>query len=132
MTATMEPPPTLEVFYSSTCAPCRLDLPSLAQFVRNQEGRLHIVILSDEARARDELRSVSPRLNEVATFAGVRAPREILRDAGDSDGILPFARAVGADKKVCASWRGRLTFERAKKLIAACQAFITSRSPQRP
>jgi len=114
------PPPTLEVFYASTCAACRLDLPVLAQLARQDGTRLRIVILADEARARIEIRAALPTLDQQSVVASIKSPRETLRLAGDEDEILPFARTVRTNK-TCASWRGRLSIARARALFAACK-----------
>ena len=114
------PPPTLEVFYASTCAACRLDLPVLAQLARQDGTRLRIIILADEARARTEISAALPTLDQQSVVASIKGPRETLQLAGDEDGILPFARAVSTNK-TCASWRGRLSIARARALLAACK-----------
>ena len=114
------PPPTLEVFYASTCAACRLDLPVLAQLARQDGTRLRIIILADEARARTEISAALPALDQESVIASVKAPRETLQLAGDEDEILPFARTLSTNK-TCASWRGRLSIARARALLAACK-----------
>ncbi|HUO90644.1 MAG TPA: thioredoxin family protein [Rhizomicrobium sp.] len=121
------PSPVLEVYYSPTCAPCRLELPVLAEFVKADGARLRIVILDDEKRARSDLRDASSALEEAAVAPRQAKPRAALLAARDTDGILPFARALASDGRVCASWRGGLTMLRAKALISACR-LIGSRS----
>jgi thiol-disulfide isomerase/thioredoxin len=125
------PPPVLEVFYSPTCTPCRLELPVLAELQRRGEATLRIVILDQEERARSELRAVSERLDGIASGPAAAAPGDTLRAAGDANGILPYARSVAAGGEVCAKWSGGLTIERAKSLLAACARLVTSprRSP---
>jgi len=114
------PPPVLEVFYSPVCAPCRLELPVLADYMRNGNAdRLRIVIISDEARAREDLRAVSPRLEARAETRG-DSPGETLRASGNTSGILPYARSV-REEEVCAQWEGRLTPQRIDMLLAACE-----------
>ena len=61
------PPPVLEVFYSPTCVPCRLELPAVAQMAGEKDARVRIVILDQEERARSELRAVSIQLDMIAT-----------------------------------------------------------------
>jgi len=61
------PPPVLEVFYSPTCAPCRLELPAVAEIAGAGGTRVRIVILDQEERTRSELRAVSPQLDAIAT-----------------------------------------------------------------
>ncbi|HEX3945012.1 MAG TPA: thioredoxin family protein [Rhizomicrobium sp.] len=121
------PPPVLEVFYSPTCAPCRLELPVLAQIVERDGVRLRIVLLDQEQRARDDIRKVSVTLEKVATPPSKLAPRRVLLLADDTDGILPFARSLLPSGKACAVWRGRLTVLRARAMLAAC---ITAPSPR--
>jgi thiol-disulfide isomerase/thioredoxin len=123
------PPPVLEVFYSPSCAPCRLELPVLAN-VAGQDGvRVRIVILDQEERSRDELRAVSADL-EAASTSPAGVPGDVLRAAGDANGILPYARSLAPNGEVCGKWSGGLTLSRAQDLLAACARFITS--PRRP
>ena len=120
------PPATLEVFYSPTCTPCRLELPAVAEIAGRDGVRVRVVILDDEDRARAELREVSTRLEAVAESKVGEAPNAVLRDAGNDTGILPYARSVTANGDVCAKWSGRLTVARARSLLAACSRFIPS------
>ena len=119
-------PPVLEVFYSPTCAPCRLELPAVAEIVHGKQARVHIVILDQEERARSELRAVSDALNSVAT-ASAKMPADVLRASGDEHGILPYARSLTADHEICAKWSGGLSVARAKELLAACSRLISPR-----
>lgn len=121
----LAPPPILEVYYAPSCAPCRLELPAVAEFASQDGARVRIVIVSEEPRARADLTNVSPRLTEDAIAGREPTPRAILRAAGDHDGILPYARSIASDGRVCAQWRGRLTFATAQKLVAACARFLT-------
>ncbi|HEY0265208.1 MAG TPA: hypothetical protein VGC16_00560 [Rhizomicrobium sp.] len=114
-------PPHLDVYYASTCAPCRLELPAIAAAVA-KGGDIRIVIVSDMPRARAELSAVSPPLAQGARLAEGATPRDRLRRAGDGDGILPFTRAVDGGDATCASWRGLLTRDRIVRLLAACRA----------
>jgi hypothetical protein len=125
------PPPVIEVFYSSTCTPCRLELPVLAKIVGEQGMRLRIVILEQGERARADLRAVSPQLEAVAVGPTAVPPRNVLNAAGNNRGILPFARSVTAQGAVCSTWSGGLTVSRVKSLLAACARRLTSpgRSP---
>lgn len=125
------PPPVLEVFYSSTCTPCRLELPAVAEVAADKGAQVRIVILELEERARSELRAVSPRLDAIAVGPAIADPGDALRAAGNPRGILPYARAVTPAGEVCATWSGGLTAQRARSLLAACARFFTSpgRSP---
>ena len=120
------PPPVLEVYYSPTCAPCRLELPAVAEFLREDGRRVRIVILDQATRAHDELQTVSLQLAARAIAAPNKNPRAALRAAGDDDGMLPYARAVAPNGEVCAQWRGGLTLERARSLIATCAKAISA------
>ncbi len=117
----MVPPvPVLDVYYASTCAPCRLELPVLAEAVRDGLP-VTVVMLTDPARARRELAEASPDLAARAEPAAIAAdPRASLRAAGDPDGILPFSRVRGADGVPCRTWRGLLTLERIRALLKGC------------
>ncbi|MGB8365439.1 MAG: hypothetical protein ACLQUZ_01540 [Rhizomicrobium sp.] len=118
-------PPVLEVYYAPGCAPCRLELPAVAEFARRDGSRVRIVIISDEARARVDLDKVSPALAATAVAQTRSTPQAALRAAGDSDGILPYARSLAANGTTCARWRGGLTLARARALVSACAgAFI--------
>lgn len=124
------PPPVLEVFYSSTCTPCRLELPVLAE-VSEAGVRVRIFILEQEGRARAELHAVAPQLEGSAIGPSAATPGDALRAAGNDRGILPYARSVSAQGEVCATWSGGLTVGRVKSLLAACARRLTSpgRSP---
>ena len=120
MTDPMIPPvPVLEVYFAPTCAPCRLELPVLAEAAKDGLP-VTVVLLTDQARARRELAAASPGLAAKAVPAPPGAdPRTTLRDAGDPDGILPFSRVRGAEG-TCPSWRGILTLDRIRTLLAGC------------
>ncbi len=124
-------PPVLEVFYSPTCTPCRLELPAVAEFAGQDGARVRVVILDQEERARAELRQVSPVLEAAAEGRIEASPNAVLRQAGNADGILPYARSVTATGEVCAKWSGRLTVSRARELVAACARLIASPSRSR-
>jgi hypothetical protein len=125
------PPATLEVYYAPSCTPCRLELPVLAAFAERDGMQVHVVILSEESRAREELRAISPRLEASAEARSGASPNAVMREAGNADGILPFARAVTAGGETCAKWSGRLTLARARSLMAACARFkALPRSPR--
>jgi thiol-disulfide isomerase/thioredoxin len=124
------PPPTLEVFYAPSCAPCRLELPVLASFAKTKNGHLRIVIVSEVARARTDLIEASPALAAVAVTASSRDTRTALRQAGDADGILPFTRSLSSDGAICASWRGVLTVVRINHLLTACARFNAPHLPR--
>ena len=119
------PPPVLEVFYSPTCAPCRLELPVLAEFATKEGIRIRIVVLDQENRARRDIRETSPILERHVVRTSAADPRVALLAAGDADGILPYARAMTPDGAICASWRGGLTLQRARMLMTACKRVIS-------
>jgi len=124
------PPPTLEIFYSPSCAPCRAELPVLAEFASQDGTHVRIIIISEEVRAREELRAVSPLLESVAESRVEESPGTVLRAAGNSSGILPYARSIAANGDVCARWEGRLTLARARDLATACARLIASPAPR--
>jgi|SRR4051794_7914885 thiol-disulfide isomerase/thioredoxin len=115
------PPPVLEVFYSPTCAPCRLELPVLAQAVERNGMRVRIVLLDQEQRARNDIRKVSVRLEKLTVLSAKQPQRKVLLEAGDTDGILPFTRSLSSSGKVCAGWRGGLTLPRIRAMLAVCR-----------
>lgn len=123
--------PILEVYYAPSCAPCRLELPAVAEFAKSNGARVRIEIVSDEIRARREISQQSVELAENADANTNATPRAILRSAGDSDSILPYSRSLGADGKACAAWRGRLTLVRARALVSACAHAFISRPSRR-
>jgi hypothetical protein len=124
-------PPALEVFYSPSCLPCRLELPVVAEIAKRDGTQVRIVILDEEDKARAELRAASPQLDDRAVTAGDPSPNAVLRAAGNSRGILPYARSVAPGGETCAKWEGRLTLTRARSLMASCARFMTSRSRPR-
>src|SRR5579859_5749635 len=123
-------PPTLEVFYAPSCAPCRLELPVLARFAKTQDNHLRIVILSEAPRARADLGQGSAALAAVAVTASSHDARTVLRQAGDAEAILPFARSLTANRAMCASWRGTLTIARINNMLTACARFNAPHSPR--
>lgn len=114
------PPAIIEVYYDSRCAPCKRELPVLAEAM-GEDLPLAIVILGDEAQARTDLREVSSALLGRTRGVGVQDPRAVLRSAGNDDGTLPYARSVRVDGLVCKSWRGMLSLEKIRALLAACK-----------
>ena len=125
------PPPTVEIYYASTCAPCRLELPDIAAFEKSGAARVRIVILGDAERARDELEAASAALARDAIVAKEKSPRTALLAAGDRDAILPYARVVAAGGEVCATWRGRFVLSRAQGLLDACRRSLSAPRSQR-
>jgi hypothetical protein len=119
------PPPVFEIYYAPSCAPCRLDLPVAAALVERDGVTLRIVIVSDAVKARADLRAVSPALANSAVLPAGQNPRAILRSAGDPDGILPYARTRERGR-TCATWRGRLSLDKALQMIAACHQRLTA------
>lgn len=112
--------PHLEVYYASTCAPCRVELPVILEAL--QDGtNIRILIVSDLRQAKADLAATAPRLVQAAQMADGRDARDRLRGAGDADGILPFTRAVNAKGKICATWRGALTRFRIQDLLSRCR-----------
>jgi hypothetical protein len=113
--------PLLEVYYASSCEPCRLELPVLAEAAHRDGVHLVVVILDEEARARRDLAAAAPALDAAAVMPSPAGDqRRILREAGDPDGILPYARVRQADGRPCSSWRGLLTRARIRSLLASC------------
>ena len=131
MIAPMTPPPVLEVFYSPSCAPCRLELPVVTEFAKQDGARVRIVIVDQEALARRELRAASGQLETGAVTRTNAFPGATLREAGDRYAILPYARSLGGNATVCARWGGRLTVAKARELVAACPGSVTSPAPRR-
>lgn len=113
------PPPHLDVYYASTCAPCRLELPAILGAI-NDGKDVRLLIVSEPARATADLKATSSRLLKVMSPAQGSNPRDRLRRVGDADGILPFTRSVSAKGNVCAIWRGTLTRWRIRDLLSRC------------
>lgn len=109
----------MDVYYASTCAPCRVELPAILEAVRDGSD-IRILIVDAPRRAMKDLAAIEPRLAGLARPAAGGDPRARLRRAGDADGILPFARSVGADGRVCGAWRGMLTLSRIRALLSRC------------
>ena len=115
------PPAIVEVYFDSSCTPCRRELPALAKAVGEENIPLAIFILGDETKAREQLNEISPVLLPRAKSVGDKDVRGVLRAAGNDEGILPYARAVQANGHVCAQWRGILNVDRIRALLAACK-----------
>ena len=112
-------PPQLEVYYASTCAPCRVELPVLRDAVA--EGRnIRIRIVSTPEKAMADFQSTSASLARTASVATGRDERDRLRRAGDSDGILPYSRSLSGNGRVCSVWRGMLTLPRIRAMLQRC------------
>jgi thiol-disulfide isomerase/thioredoxin len=124
------PPPVLEVFYASSCAPCRLELPVLAAFNISHNGQLRVVLVADPARGLTDLRAVSPALAATVRRADGKDTRDVLRKAGDTDAILPYARVIASGDAICASWRGTLTITRINNLLTGCARFNVPHLPR--
>jgi hypothetical protein len=103
----------------------------LAEFARMDGAIVRIVIVSDEKRALQEIANVSTVLARMAVVAASKQPNGALRVAGDSDGILPYARVLSPDGTTCAQWRGGVTLSRARALIVECTRALISRHPRR-
>ena len=113
--------PLLEVFYASTCEPCRRELPALAQSL--DDVKMVIYVLGKPDAAKRELTALSPALADKAVYVSPGMDRRTtLRQAGNADGILPFARSIKPDGALCAVWRGILTPERIRTPISLCGA----------
>ncbi len=114
------PVPVLDVYYAPTCLPCRLELPVLAEAVRDGLS-VTVMLLTEEAKARRQLAAVSPQLAaQAVAVPGGGAPRAVLRAAGDGDGILPYSVVRSRQGGACRSWRGALTLERIRRLLTGC------------
>jgi len=111
--------PVLEVYYASTCEPCHKELPALAQM--DDGTRLVIYVLGNAGKGKRDLYEASPALVDKAIYVSAGTDqRATLRQAGNADGILPFARSVKADGTLCGSWRGILTQDRIRILLNSC------------
>jgi thiol-disulfide isomerase/thioredoxin len=122
------PPPALEIYYSPTCAPCRIELPAILDFAKSDGNRVRIVLLDQQKLAREELREASRGPIPMALVASTGDARAVLRQAGDSDAILPYARAIAPNGKMCSQWRGLLTLSRAYALVAKCAPTINAQN----
>ena len=104
--------PSVEVYYAATCLPCRQEIPALTRAA--DDIPLVIYVL-------DSAKGLPPLAARIVPTAP-QDPRDVLRRAGDDQGILPYARSVRADGSLCGSWRGKLTLERIHALINLCAA----------
>ena len=105
--------PTLDVFYAAYCQPCQQELPALRQAAG--QTRLVIRVLGNADQAKLQLGDLA------VLMAPIPADQEkaMLRQAGDRDGILPYARSV-KEGRTCRQWRGILTWERIQSMVKAC------------
>jgi len=117
----VDAPAHIEVYYASECTPCRLELPVLARIAADGTIPFSIVVLGDAREGLAQLAAVSANLTVLARASNAWDMRKALREAGDKDAILPFARALSAEGKLCGSWRGVLTQERMARLLALCK-----------
>lgn len=114
--------PVLEVYYSPACAPCKLELPLLADLREGSSFKLVVVILNQEDQAFADLDRVSLALRADAIVSQEPDERKALRAAGNENGILPYARVTQGKDTLCQSWRGRLSRVRIERMIASCPA----------
>jgi hypothetical protein len=125
MLAPAVPPPVLEVYYSPACETCRRELPALAILQSHEGAAIRIVILEREKEALADVQSRAPRL-----LAYVKPPSgtrdAMLAAAGDEQKLLPYARSVRGDGRVCARWVGRLVVDKARALLLACKRHAAS------
>ena len=103
--------PILEVYYADNCVPCRQEVPVLGRIAENI--RLVVYVL-------DNADHLPTRPNQTVILTAPADPRTVLRQAGDADGILPYARSVSATGVMCQSWRGIVTVQRAAQMVSAC------------
>ena len=113
--------PLIEVYYASSCTPCRLELPVLAELSESERTRMVIVLLTEEKKAREEIVAVSPKLETLAILPSGHDSRKVLQAAGDAEGILPYARSLHSNGQICKSWRGLLNVDRVRKMLRGCK-----------
>ena len=111
--------PILEVYYAAYCEPCRRELPVLAKL--EAETNFVIVVLGDRDKGCAQVLAASPAFVDKVQVSPTGNDREILRKAGDKDGILPYARTIRQDGSLCASWRGILTEVRIHDMLKTCR-----------
>ena len=70
---------------------------------------MRVVIVDEEARALAELRAASPRLADDGVTRIAPFPGTVLRQTGDTYGLLPYTQSTAPDGALCARWDGRLT-----------------------
>jgi hypothetical protein len=121
------PGPTLEIYYAQSCAPCRLELPAISELVQKEHAPVHFFVLDGGPESRRTLGAAAPgaTITDAASRGG---ERKVLAAAGDTDAILPYARAVGLRGELCAAWRGRLTVSVGVRLLAQCPRVSARRS----
>lgn len=112
--------PNFEVYYSSACAPCRLEMPVVLRLAEDDTARVVIVLLGDAQRALAELAAISETLPGLTRSAGEHDVRTALKAAGNDRGILPYSRAITRTGRTCAAWSGVLSLDRARRMLAAC------------
>ena len=108
----MDATPYLEVYYAAACAPCRQELPILVE-AADQGVRLVVYVL-------DTPDGLPPAAADHMVLTSPAKPRDVLRQAGDAQGILPFARTLRPDGTMCGTWQGRLTLPRIRTLLNSC------------
>ena len=115
------PPAIIEVYYDARCTPCARELPALAEAAGDASLPFRIILLGDERAARAQLADVSPLLPPRARAAAGGDWRATLKAAGDEEGVLPYARAVRRDGRICGRWRGVLSLARLRALLESCR-----------
>jgi hypothetical protein len=108
----------LEIYYAAFCEPCRQELPILAKLEHGTN--FVIVVLGDRDKGRSQVLATSPAFADKIRIPPAGDDREMLRKAGDRDGILPYARTIRQNGSLCASWRGILTEVRIQTMIKTC------------
>ena len=115
------PPAIIEVYYDARCTPCVRELAALAEAAGDAAIPFRIILLGDERAARAQLADASPLLPPRAEAAQGEDWRAALKAAGDEDSVLPYARAVKADGRICGRWRGMLSLARLRALLVNCK-----------